>query len=274
MVLERSISMNLKVWARGTPRLTWTFAHSLALVALLLVLVVVEVKLPATARLLSWGCVMGLLLAFALVAGHGATGLWLGLLIDGRNKVSLSRLQMTLWTVVILSGFLTAVLSNIELGHPTPLSIHIPVELWLLMGISTTSLVGSPLLVEWKKQREVSAEEQERVLARLARQLRDLSGIAIQGQMVMNQTPQSAHWSDLFSGSETGSAGQLDLGKLQMFFFTLVTLLAYSLTLAAQFNEVTKPIRALPAPDAGMLALLVISHAGYLVNKALPTSNP
>jgi hypothetical protein len=57
-----------------------------------------------------------------------------------------------------------------------------------------------------------------------------------------------------------------------MFFFTLILLFAYSTALAALFKTGGGKITALPAMDTGMLALLAISHAGYLVNKALPHS--
>jgi hypothetical protein len=250
---------------------TWTSWHSASLLGILAAVFIVEL-LPAPPRLWTWFSIMALLGLFAVVAGHGVTGLWLGLLIDTRNKVSLSRLQMTLWTILILSGFLAAVITNIDSGQPEPLSIAIPSELWLLMGISTASLVGSPLIVGLKKSRPVSEDEKVRALDQLSRQSVDPSKVAIRGQLVVNQNAETARIADLFQGSETGNAGQLDLGKLQMFFFTLVLLFAYGTALAALFKGGGGPIIALPAMDTGMLALLAISHAGYLVNKALPHS--
>jgi hypothetical protein len=216
--------------------------------------------------------ILALLGVFAMVVGHGVSGLWLGLLIDSRNRVSLSRLQMTLWTILILSGFLAAVITNIDGGQPEPLAITIPPELWLLMGISTASLIGSPLIVGIKKNRPSNEDEKIRVLEQLARQSVDPTQVAIRGQLVVNQNADSALIADLFQGSETGNAGQLDLGKLQMFFFTLVLLFAYGTALAALFKTSGGKIAALPALDAGMLALLAISHTGYLINKALPHS--
>jgi hypothetical protein len=184
----------------------------------------------------------------------------------------LSRLQLVLWTILILSGFLAAVITNIDGGQPEPLSIAIPAELWLLMGISTASLVGAPLIVGIKKSRPANEDEKVRVLEQLERQSVDPATVAIRGQMVVNQNAETARIADLFQGSETGNAGQLDLGKLQMFFFTLVLLFAYGTALAALFKTSGGKIMALPAMDTGMLALLAISHAGYLVNKALPHS--
>jgi hypothetical protein len=58
--------------------------------------------------------------------GHGITGRPQGLLIDERRKMSLSRLQLVLWTVTILSGLLTAAVSNIGVRTAAPLAIVIP----------------------------------------------------------------------------------------------------------------------------------------------------
>jgi hypothetical protein len=114
---------------------------------------------------------LALLGIFAAIAGQGITGLWRGLLIDERNKISLSRLQRTLWTIVVLSGFLTAALSNLEAGQPDPLAISAPSELWLLMGISTTSLVASPLIKSTKRSVEANEGEKNHTFALLAKQM-------------------------------------------------------------------------------------------------------
>jgi hypothetical protein len=173
------------------------------------------------------------------------------------------------WTVIILSAFLTAVMVNLDLQARQPLAITVPPELWLLMGITTTSMVGSPLILNAKKGRHANEADQERAIRALIRQQVDTARVAILGQVVVNQEPASAKLSDLFRGSETGNVGQLDVGKLQMFFFTVILMLAYSASLAALFRQ-NEPVTALPILDAGMLTLLGISHAGYLVNKAVP----
>lgn len=248
----------------------WHVWHTLLLLLLLAGLLLIRLVLPATPRVWTWLSLLGLLGAFAAVVGHGVTGLWLGVLIDSRNKVSLSRLQLLLWTVVILSGYLTAVLVNLDVGHTRPLAVTLPPELWLLMGISTASLVGSPLLLSVKKAQPVDEETRTQALKQVARQVADTTRVLLKGEVVMNTTVEAAEIADLFRGSQVGDAGQLDLGKLQMFFFTLVLVLAYCAALAALFGRDAGHIFALPAPDAGTLALLGISHAGYLVSKATP----
>jgi hypothetical protein len=247
--------------------------HPVALLAIVLAFVLIQALASPAQRFWAWNGVMALLGLFALIAGHAVTGLWLGVLIDTRNKVSLARFQMLLWTILILSGFLTAVMVNIDLVQPQPLAVAIPPELWLLMGISTTSLIGSPLIISAKKSRAVKEEEKVRALRALIRQAVDTSKVTILGQLVVNETPEAAHWTDMFRGTETGNIGQLDLGKVQMFFFTLILVLAYGSALTTLFQSGKGAISALPTVDGGMLALLGISHAGYLLNKALPHSD-
>lgn len=244
--------------------------HLAALLAIVLAFVLIQALAAPAQRFWAWNAILVLLGLFALVVGHAVNGLWLGALIDSRNKVSLSRFQMLLWTILILSAFLTAVMVNIDLGREQPLAVALPPELWLLMGISTTSLVGSPLIIGVKKRTPVNEAEKSRALSALIRQAVDTSKVAILGQVVVNEAPEEARWSDLFRGTETGNVGQIDLGKVQMFFFTLVLVLAYGSALAALFRQGSGVITSLPTLDTGMLALLGISHAGYLLNKTLP----
>jgi len=253
----------------SSPATHWASWHTFSLLTLLVGMVLIELLVPREKRMYIWLAIMAFMVAFALIAGHGVTGRWLGVLIDTRNKVSLSRLQMTLWTVLILSGFLTAVLANIEAGHTDPLAIAIPPELWLLMGISTASMVGSPLILNIKRTNPPTDEEKLRALEALSRRSISPEQVSFRGQLVVNHNVDAARIADLFQGSEAGNVGLLDLGKLQMFFFSLVLLFAYGTALAGLFAA-GETIQALPALDTGMLALLGISHAGYLVNKALP----
>lgn len=226
-----------------------------------------------------WVTMMVLLAAFILVAGHGITGYWFGALIDAQNKMSLSRFQMILWTILIMSAYLTAVLINIQLGSSKEATdIALDPSLWALMGISTASLVGSPLLKS-KKKAEPSATlsppldtEEERTLKLLKDQ--GVDEVVIEGQIVSNLSPDKASWGDLFKGEDVSTAGHLDLAKVQMFYFTVITLIAYGVVLGATFDKVSRPITDFPELSAGILTLLGISHAGYLTSKAVGSSPP
>jgi len=225
------------------PQPTWSTRHTLALLLIGLSLALLSVFPLSSLNL--WLAVVLLVALAGIIAGQGATGVWHGLLVDPRQAITIPivRLQMLLWTLVILSGFLTAALVNIRAGQVEPLRINVPPELWLLMGISTTSLVGTPLLAR-NRQPTAPAEAQ----------------------------PQHFSGSDLFTSVNGDRQPQLDLNKLQMFFFTLILVLAYAAALTALFSQAASRIDALPVLDPGMLLLLGISHAGYLTNKALPAN--
>jgi hypothetical protein len=217
-----------------------------------------------------WIINMILLAIFSIVAGHGITGLWRGVLIDERNKMSLSRLQLALWTILIVASFLTAVLINIHRGQVDPLSITLHPSLWGLMGISTASLIGSPLIKSTKKDVPTNDKEKEKTVALLETQGVDGSKVSAEGQILVNQSPKDAGWSDLFKGDEVGNAAHLDLGKIQMFYFTLIVWFSYAVAISSQFASDSAKIAEFPDVSAGMVALLGISHAGYLANQAVP----
>jgi hypothetical protein len=188
--------------------------------------------------------------------------------------VSLSRFQMIAWTVLVLSAFLTAVLANVvQPGVTDPLAIGISHTLWALLGISTTSLVASPLILSGKAAVAPDASEQAHTFRLLARQGEDRDQLDNKGQLVVNKDVSQARLSDMFTGEETGNAAHLDLARVQMFFFTMVTLASYGVVLAYFFaGHAPGPVDHLPPLNTSMLALIGISHAGYLTAKAVPRS--
>lgn len=132
----------------------WRTGHTAALGAIVAAIGVIGVVLPRTSgglfflggrTVLAWLLIAGLMGAFAAVAGHGVTGLARGVLIDERHRITLGRLQMLLWTILVLSAYMAAALANIGRGSRTPLEVSIPNELWLTMGISTGLALGDML---------------------------------------------------------------------------------------------------------------------------------
>ena len=100
---------------QNQPTAKWLPWHTLALFAVFIGVIPVGLFVP---RIWAWILILAGLLAFVAVAGRGTTGYWHGALIDDRNMMSVSRLQMTLWTILILGSFLAATLSNITLDGP------------------------------------------------------------------------------------------------------------------------------------------------------------
>lgn len=252
----------------------WSSAHSAGALAIVLAIpIVVTSTAFAEHTLLTWLTSLFFLICFLLLTGHGVTGMWRGAFIDDRNVISLSRFQMVVWTVMVLSAYLAAALCNLAIGNDDPLQISIPAQLWILMGISTTSLVGSPLILSTKKTKEPAEDEKRTVFELLSQQGDSNETLGNKGLVVTNTTPEKARWSDMFTGEETGNAAHLDLSRIQMFFFTLIVALAYSIALANMFIQSgSNGIATMPSLDESMLSLIAISHGGYLVAKGIPNS--
>jgi hypothetical protein len=140
------------------------------------------------------------------------------------------------------------------------------------MGFSTASLIGSPLILRAKKNLQPDVVEMGQTFELLSQQGYDISELSHQGHLVVNAKPNQARWSDLFTGEETGNFAYLDLARMQMFFFTLVSLLSYGVLLGHQFGTATAIIKDFPVLNEGLLALIGISHTGYLASKASQNS--
>src|SRR5258708_37018075 len=86
-----------------TPQSTapkWKIWHTLGIVAIIAAIVLVLLLIALAYRLWSWLGTMFLLTGSGLVASHGVTGYWRGLLIDQRNRPSHPRLQASRSTLV------------------------------------------------------------------------------------------------------------------------------------------------------------------------------
>ena len=73
----------------------------------------------------TWLLTMALFGVLLVLAGNALKMRWDGIFIDERNKISLSRVQLVLWTLLLVSALLTVGLSNVSLGAATPLEIEI-----------------------------------------------------------------------------------------------------------------------------------------------------
>jgi len=233
----------------------------------------------------TWIATFALLTSIAVVIGRGKLGRNCGLLIDHRRKMSLSRTQMVLWTLIILSGFTTAVFWNLAAGYPKPMSISVPKELWVLIGISITSLIGSPLIKDIKENRPRKDDGSSKDTAKKIAFSRGADPEALKakselnalqkeakvynvGRILYNESEKDASFSDLFSGEDADDSNIPDLGKVQMFYFTVLLAAVYLFFLGDEFFVGPGMMEAFPALDSSMLALLGISNGGYLIKKA------
>lgn len=241
-------------------------------------LMVLTAALPLLTLMAAWFVAPGwsyvatsaVLVAFLLVLGQTISGTPFGVLVNERNLMSLSRFQAVVWTIVVIGGYLTMVVARIKAGTPNAVDVGIPQELWLAMGISSTSLLGTPLLLGGKRQRQPDLKVMESTAKQLSEDQQSIN-TQRQGVLYANENLHDARISDIFQGDEVGNTAHVDLAKVQMFYFTAIAAVSY-------FLDVTMAVLrgdtgGLPPLSEGFIALLAISHGGYLVSKTTDHSN-
>jgi hypothetical protein len=229
-------------------------AQAGALVALVLTFVVPVWIVKPDFWAWGWAISAGSLLVFCLCIGIAINGRLGGLIIDARNKMSLSKLQAVAWTILVLSAWIAFVVTRARLGATGPEDVVLPPELLAAMGISATSLVAAPVILSLKAPDTVHT----------------------------NDAPGNAQWLDLFRGDDVGNANSPDLGKIQQFLITVVVLAVYAgdiwntlgapaaLVPHSKNIDFSNYLHTLPVFNANLAWLIGISHAGYLAYKAAP----
>src|SRR5215211_2688717 len=165
----------------------------------------------ASSKLTYWLISIIALTTFILIVGHAISekdstskkGRWLAALIDERNKMSLSRLQLFIWTVIVISGYFTAAQWNLFVTEKSdPLAVGLPQELWWLLGITTTSFVASPLILNTKTDQEPKPE----IVESVARQRGVFRNeVPREGAVDKNESPDDASLLNMFTGDEVGN---------------------------------------------------------------------
>ncbi len=218
-----------------------------------------------------WFAVALTMVVYLLFLGRWISGRPLGVLINERNLMSLSRFQMVSWTVLLLSAFFTVALRRLYVLSPNyaalPLNIAMDWRLFALMGISATSLVGTPLLLSSKTTQGAGTETINKAARALNEPADDIRANS-QGQLYSNTHIGDASLTDMFQGDDVGNTAYVDVPKLQMFYFTVVAIIAYAYALyAAMANVYPQEGFTMPVPSDALVALLGISHAAYLTSK-------
>ncbi len=220
---------------------------------------------------LNWILVAALMILFVAVLGVATNGRAAGILINEQKLMSLSRFQMVLWTIIIISGYFVIAISRIG-ETANPLLIAIDPNVWILLGISATSLVGTPMLLSNKKQKEPADKTKSFSAANKAY---GYTGDVIEanrvGVLYGNADVSEARFTDIFEGDEVANTSFIDVAKVQMFFFTAVVAIAYSAELLHLIMTADLAVDniALPLIDEGLVTLMGISNAGYLGGKMI-----
>lgn len=200
-------------------------------------------------------------LALMLVAiGFRVVGTPFGILVNERNVMSLTRFQTVLWTVLVTAAFSTLLLGAIFKGqNPTQLvSEAMRPDLLALMGISYVSAVTAGAVQAGKTNKTADDSAVQKSAA--------INGAAAdkpQGVLYANKDPKQAAVTDMFEGDELADAHLVDMAKVQMFFFTIVSAAYF---ISRMWPQTTNLVPQLPT---NLIALMGISHAGYLGSKAV-----
>ncbi|HUP61601.1 MAG TPA: hypothetical protein VNA69_14410 [Thermoanaerobaculia bacterium] len=199
-----------------------------------------------------------------------------GILISERNVMSLTRFQITAWTIMIGSALLTIGMSRAfhpEVNGVTEaLDIVVPDEVWQLLGIASGSTVLSTMIKRNKES--VEPANSPDVAARTATMIQGEDAQAVEdnrrGILYGNSDPRDARFMDMLEGDELANAAFLDVGKVQMFFFTVMSLLMYGTVLWVMMQGDAGMITQMPALTPAMIKIVGISHVAYLGTKFVP----
>ena len=214
----------------------------------------------------SWIVIAIILVFVEILIGYGARKHWLGILIDSRNRFSLSRLQIVLWSTVLISAFFSVLL------QVNSTEIYIPPEVWALMGISTGSAAGAVMIKGTKAQQQPTGDAVQKQADRSGKTVAEVA----QSLRGLLPTANKPRFSDLFTGEEMSDQTTVDIGKVQMFFFTFVAVIGYVTALHGNSLAVSPDglkehyCAYFPALSTSLLTLIGISHVGYLTVKATP----
>jgi hypothetical protein len=205
----------------------------------------------------AWGIAAAILaIAACAVGAFNGRGLF-GILIDSRNRYSLTNLQIVLWTLVIIS-----LIAGFSIGRGD-LEFTIPDELLVVLGISAGSATVATVAKGGKDAQE-------------ARQLREAEVAVAAGEapppqrlkILRNETSDDARFSEMFLVDEGSDPGVVDVSKFQNFWITLLLVAAYvALAVDAIEGAATTADLKLPEFNATFVTLLGISHAAYVAGK-------
>lgn len=122
-------------------------------------------------------------------------------------------------------------------------------------------------------QKKATKEAIPRAKARQA-ELEAIQNSAV-GELHTNALSADARWSDMLRGDTIANFQFIDLGKVQMFFLTVILVFSYAaliwsimtMPMAARVLQLTSSM-SLPAFSESMIVIMALSHGGYLTTKA------
>jgi hypothetical protein len=246
---------------------------------------------PPTMPTVSLGSPMFLMMAATVVVlvalGRGVTGRPLGALISPEGRYSLALAQVTFWTVLVLTsagalavfnaGLVSEHLRDLPRSDVEAIAIFpsIPPEIWAVLGISFVSPVLSTLIKGLKPD---AADGSEITVS--SGGPASVTFLTSKTSGIVQSDARRASIADWFLGEEGANKDRIDISRVQMVLVTAGLLVTYGSEIFAFTRDITparmvaviaKPsalFATLPPVGATMAALLLMSHATYLIAKA------
>lgn len=111
---EENTAQHIRTNERAKKLNAMTLISILGILALIIILII---GFRGFSPVALWGLLAAIMVFVIVAAGQNANGKWHGFLVDPTsNRMSLSRLQITLWTILVLSVFLAMALLRTRLG--------------------------------------------------------------------------------------------------------------------------------------------------------------
>ena len=231
--------------------------------------------------------VAGLIVALGLGTKRSGTGVW----IDTRNRVSLARAQVTLWTAVALAGYAALAMFNVGYAETWGLAKMvssnafptIPYSIAAALGIAGLSPMISSLILPFRDKagKDLAVETLAGGADPRTRGTAFFS--AESGGLDKRASPQLASLADVFMGEEKVNADTVDISRLQNVIITFTLVLSFFALLAGMISSIDattllkgngEVFKSLPELGATFTSLLFVSHATYLVCKASGKDGP
>ncbi len=225
-------------------------------------------------RVVAWVICLGGILSLFVQAGLEIKGRVLGVLIDERNRFSLSRLQMTLWTILVLATLYVVFVTNIVRGATVTdaLNVNLDWNLIVLMGISVTSYISSPIALSRKTNNIADAAQVASASDQLTNQQNLAARPDANGTVLIKQDPQDARMADFIRGEDVGNATLVDISRTQMLIITVIVVVAYGFAICNELALGPGTLAKLPDLHQTLLGLILVSHASYIGGKLTPTT--
>jgi hypothetical protein len=186
------------------------------------------------------------------------------MLVDNRGRFSLNRLQLVVWSIVVISLIAGVFFGRLMDGVDEPLGFTIPDRVLGLLGISVGTSVTVGAVKATKKAKAEAEKPEEAALP---------AGKAASRLATYDATHRPPFFWQVFMLEEGDLADDVvDVTKFQSFGITIVLVVAY-VAMAIHMivdAKLAGNVTSLPDITGSFLVLLGISYGGYVGGK-LPT---